>query len=105
LHDRSTRLVIRFGKISLMRGRYRLGRAEGTIFPLEILLGIEDGFSPAVASGIGKHFAACGSSQARTLEMIADLTGAKIGTERLRKLVGTLASGMEAMRQGTQVES
>jgi hypothetical protein len=96
-------LLTRFGKISLRRGRYRRGRSGRTIFPLEILLGIEDGVTPAAANRIGKQFAACGSSQGRTLEMIADQMGAKIGTEKLRKLVGTLAAGMEPLRQEAQV--
>ncbi|TWU18593.1 hypothetical protein [Allorhodopirellula heiligendammensis] len=105
LPDKTLRsdLLTRFGKISLRRGRYRRGRSGRTIFPLEILLGIEDGFTPAAATRIGKQFAACGSSQGRTLEMIADQMGAKIGTEKLRKLVGTLAGGMEPFRQEAQV--
>lgn len=51
-------------------------------FPLEILLGLENGFTPAAASRVGQH-AACGSSQGRTLEMIADQMGTKIGTEKV----------------------
>lgn len=77
----------------------RLGHSGRTIFPLEILLGIEGEFTPAAATRIGKQFAACGSSQSRTLKMIADQTGAKIGTEKLRKVVGMLAGGMEPLRQ------
>lgn len=96
-------ILTRFGKISLQRARYRPGRSGRTIYPLEILLGIENGFTPAAATRIGKQFAACGSSQGRTLEMIADQTGAKIGTEKLRKLIGTLAGGMEPLRQEAQV--
>lgn len=105
LPDKTLRsdILTRFGKISLRRGRYRRGRSGWTIFPLEILLGIEDGFTPAAATRIGKQFAACGSSQGRTLEMIADQMGAKIGTEKLRKLTGTLAGGMEPLRQEAQV--
>ena len=106
LPDKTLRsdILTRFGKISLRRGRYRRGRSGRTIFPLEILLGIEDGFTPAAASRIGKQFAACGSSQGRTLEMIADQMGAKIGTEKLRKLIGTLAGGVEPLRQEAQVD-
>jgi hypothetical protein len=105
LPDKTLRsdLLTRFGKISLRRARYRRGRSGRTIFPLEISLGIEDGFTPAAATRIGKQFAACGSSQGRTLEMIADQMGAKIGTEKLRKLIGTLAGGMEPLRQEAQV--
>jgi len=42
-----TDVVTRFGKISLIRARYRRGRSGKTVFPLEILLGIEDGVTPA----------------------------------------------------------
>ncbi len=106
LPDKTLRsdIVTRFGKISLQRARYRRGRAGRVIFPLEILLGIENGFTPAAADRIGKQFAGCGSSQGRTLEMIADQTGAKIGTEKLRRLVGTLAGGMEPLREEAQVQ-
>ncbi len=96
-------IVTRFGKITLTRARYRRGRAGRTIFPLEILLGIENGFTPAAADRVAKQFAACGSSQGRTLEMIADQMRAKIGTEKLRRLIGTLANGMEPLREQAQV--
>lgn len=101
---RRENIVTRFGKISLRRVCYRRGRTGRTIFPLELMLGIKDGFTPAVASRIGQQFAACGSSQGRTLDMIHDQTGAKIGTEKLRKLIGALASDMEPFRQEAQVE-
>lgn len=106
LPDKTARadIVTRFGKISLRRARYRRGRAGRTIFPLEISLGIENGFTPAAADRVGKQFAACGSSQGRTLEMIADQMGTKIGTEKLRGLIGTLASGMEPLREEAQVQ-
>ncbi|QDV40653.1 hypothetical protein Enr13x_36700 [Stieleria neptunia] len=106
LPDKALRsdIVTRFGKVSLLRARYRRGRAGRVIFPIEISLGIEDGFTPAAADRAGKQFAACGSSQERTLAMITDQMGTKIGTEKLRKLVGTLADGMEPHREEAQVE-
>jgi hypothetical protein len=97
-------LLTRFGKVILLRGRYRRGRSGKTIFPLEILLGIENGFTPAAADRVGKQFAATGSSQGRTLEMIEDQMGERIGTEKLRKLVGTLADNLEPFRQDAQVQ-
>lgn len=96
-------VLTRFGKITLVRGRYRRGRSGRTIFPLEMLLGIEDGFTPAAADRIGKQFAQTGSSQGRTLAMIEDQMGARIGTEKLRRLVGTLSGGMEPFREDAQV--
>lgn len=97
-------VLTRFGKMVLVRASYRRGRSGRTIFPLESLLGIENGFTPAAADRIGQQFAACGSSQGRTLAMMADQMGARIGTEKLRKLVGTLAGGMERFREEAQVQ-
>ena len=98
-----TDVVTRFGKISLIRARYRRGRSGKTVFPLEILLGIEDGVTPAAATRIGKAFAATGSTQGRTLEMIEDQMGKRIGTGKLRRLIATLAGSMEPLRQDAQV--
>lgn len=97
-------ILTRFGKVSLLRARYRRGRRGRTIFPLEILLGIDDGCTPAAASRVGQQFAACGSSQGRTLEMIDDQMGTKIGTEKLRRLVATLAGGMEPHGRQARVD-
>jgi hypothetical protein len=97
-------ILTRFGKVSLMLARYRRGHAGRTIFPLDILLGIEDGFTPAAASRIGRQFATCGSSQGRTREMIADQMGIRIGTEKLRRLIAALAGGMEPLGQEAQVD-
>lgn len=106
LAEKSTRadVVTRFGKVSFLRARYRRGRSGRTIFPLEMLLGIENGFTPAAATRVGKQFAATGSSQGRTLELVEDQMGTRIGTEKLRKLVGTLAAGMEPFREQAQVD-
>jgi len=106
LPDKTIRenIITRFGRITLTRARFRHGRAGRTIFPLEILLGIENGFTPAAADRVGRQFTACGSSQGRTLELIADQMRAKIGTEKLRSLVGTLADGMEPLREEAQVQ-
>lgn len=105
LSGKTTRrdIVTRFGKIELTRGRYRWRRAGKTIFPLEVLLGIENGFTPAAADMIGKQFAATGSSQGRTLDVIGERFGASIGTEKLRKLVATLAGSLEPFREEAQV--
>ncbi len=99
-----TDILTRFGKISLVRGRYRRGRSGPTIFPLEMILGIENGFTPAAADLVGKQFAETGSSQGRTLAMIGDRMGEKIGAEKLRKLIVTLAGGLEPFREEAQVE-
>ena len=48
-------VVTRFGKLSLFRSRYRRGRSGKTIFPLEIALGLQRGFTPAAANTVGRH--------------------------------------------------
>lgn len=100
---RRTDVLTRFGKVVLIRGSYRRGRSGKTIFPQEILLGIENGFTPAATDRVGKQFAATGSSQGRTLEAIEEQMGERIGTEKLRKLVGSLAANLEPLRQESQV--
>ncbi len=97
-------MVTCFGNIELSRARYRQGRDGKTIFPLELLLGIEAGFTPAAANMIGKQFATSGSSQGRTREMILERTGVSIGNEKLRKLTSLLAESFEPLREVTQLQ-
>ena len=101
--DRSS-VVTCFGNIELSRTRYRQGRDGKTIFPLELLLGIEAGFTPAAANMIGKQFATSGSSQGRTREMILERTGVSIGNEKLRRLTSLLSESFEPLREATQLQ-
>jgi len=97
-------VVTRFGEITLVRSRYRRGRSGKTIFPLEIVLGLQQGFTPAAASNIGKQFAATGSSQGRTISFIKEHFGSAIGATRLRKLGKHLAAEMEPFREQCQLK-
>ena len=97
-------VVTRFGKITLIRSRYRRGRSGKTIFPLEITLGLQKGFTPAAASIVGQQFATTGSSQGRTIEFVKDHLGASIGPSRLRKLGRHLAAEMDPFREQCQLE-
>jgi hypothetical protein len=97
-------VVTAFGRICLTRARYRQGRAGQIAFPLEIALGIDQGFTPAAANMVGRQFAICGSSQGRTIDVIEERTGAKIGSEKLRNIVRSLAAGMEPYREECQLE-
>ncbi len=101
--DRSN-VVTCFGKIELHRARYRQGIDGTTIFTLELLLGIEAGFTPAAADMIGMQFATSGSSQGRTRELILERTGMSIGNEKLRNLIGVLAESFEPLREATQLQ-
>lgn len=97
-------VVTRFGRICLTRARYRQGRAGQIALPLEIALGIDQGFTPAAANMVGRQFAICGSSQGRTIDVIEERTGAKIGSEKLRNIVRSLAVAMEPFREECQLE-
>lgn len=65
LNEKTNRssIVSQFGEIAILRSSYRRGRAGKTIFPLDLALGIEQGFTPGAASLIGEKFADAGSSQ------------------------------------------
>lgn len=105
IQDATVREVVtRFGKIKLRRSRYRRGRRGKLIFPLELTLGLQQGFTPAAASLVGQQFAATGSTQARSIEFIKRHLGSSIGTERLRKLSDHLALKMEPFRHSCQLE-
>lgn len=97
-------VVTRFGKIELSRSRYRRGRRGKLIFPLELTLGLQQGFTPAAASLVGRQFAATGSTQARSIEFIKRHLGSSIGIERLRKLSDHLALKMEPFRHSCQLK-
>lgn len=97
-------VVTRFGKIELVRSRYRRGRRGKLIFPLEMTLGLQQGFTPAASSLVGQQFATAGSTQARTVEFVKRHLGSSVGIPRLRKLSNHLASEMEPFRQSCQLE-
>lgn len=105
LQDRKPQdVVTRFGKIILMRSRYRRGRKGKLIFPLEIVLGLQRGFTPAAASLVGQQFAGTGSSQARTIDFAKQHLGSSIGPERLRKLGQHLAEQMQPFQHSCQLD-
>lgn len=97
-------IVTPFGRIRLTRARYRQGSAGRTVFPLEIALGIDQGFTPAAADMVGRQFAISGSSQGRTIDATEERIGVRVGTDKLRNLVGSLATAMEPHRQGCQID-
>lgn len=92
-----------FGELTVDRARYRRGCDGKTIFPIELPLGIENGFTPAAADIVGKQFATSGSTQGRTREMAQDRFGLSIGNEKLRKLTANLADSLGSIRQEAQV--
>jgi hypothetical protein len=97
-------ILTRFGKIKLSRATYRRGRSGKVIAPVEKMLGIQFGATPAAADLVGRQIAATGSSQTRSIEFIADRTGAKIGNEKLRSISSGLFDSMEPHRAECQLE-
>ncbi|MEI7698368.1 MAG: hypothetical protein WCK86_01120 [Planctomycetia bacterium] len=93
----------RFGRITLTRATYRQGSRGRTIAPLEKFLGIECGATAGAQDLVGRQIAATGSSQRRSIDLIAERTGARIGVEKLRNLTTSLSEIMEPQREVCQV--
>lgn len=95
----------RFGKITLWRFpyRYRQRESEPGIFPLELLLGLTQGATPALADSVGRYMAETGASQARVLERLRREHDVGWGAERLRAVTAAKARAMEAFRHPYQV--
>ncbi len=106
LADKSkhSRILTRFGNITLVRAVYRQGSRGKVIAPLEKALGIQRSVSAGAADLIGRQVAAAGSSQNRCVEVITDRTGATIGHEKLRNVSSLLADLMEPHREACQCE-
>lgn len=100
-HDR---ILTRFGNITLTRARYRRGRSGRIITPLEIALGITQGYTPAAADWTGRQLAAPGASQQRVVESVEEIIGVRIGHEKLRRLSSHLAESLETHREDCQRE-
>ena len=76
----------RFGDIVLHRYGYRSWQAgDGSIFPLEMLLGLNHSATPAPVDWIGRHIATAGSNQAAVIELLRTDCGVTMGVKRLRQ--------------------
>ena len=95
----------RFGDIVLHRYGYRSWQAgDGSIFPLEMLLGLNHSATPALVDWIGRHIATAGSNQAAMIELLRTDCGVTIGVKRLRQCIEQLSESMEEFRQEHQVD-
>ena len=97
-----------FGTITLWRTGYRYwsrGVSEPTIFPLELLLGLRQGATPALAERIGLLMAAAGACQNRVIHTLQQSHGLSIGHKRLRAIAHSLSVEFAEIRQICQVES
>ena len=95
----------RFGKITLWRFPYRYRQREGEagIFPLELLLGLTQGATPALVDSVARYMAEAGASQGRVLERLKREHDVGWGVERLRKVTAAKAESMDAFRHPYQV--
>lgn len=100
---RHNKILTLFGNIQLTRATYRRGREGKVMSPLEASLGIICGASPAAQEMVGKQMALAGSSQQRTVEAIEARSSAKIGHEKIRRIVRSLAGSMEEHRHDCQL--
>jgi hypothetical protein len=69
----------------------------------EKVQGIECGATAGAQDFVGRQIAATGSSQRRSIDLIAERTGARIGVEKLRNLTTSLSEIMEPQREVCQV--
>jgi hypothetical protein len=98
-------LASRFGDIVLHRYGYRSWQAgDGSIFPLEMLLGLNHSSTPALVDWIGRHIATAGSNQAAVIELLRADCGVAMGVKRLRQCIQQLSQSMEEFRQEHQVD-
>lgn len=94
-----------FGTITLWRRGYRdADRLERAIFPLERLLGLHEGVTPALADWIGRAMAQAGATQSRVLRALREEHGVAMGVKRLRALVQGLSRGLAEFREANQVD-
>ena len=99
-------VATRFGDIILHRHGYRSWQTgDGSIFPLEMLLGLNHSVTPALADWIGRHIATAGANQAAVIEMLRAECGVTMGVKRLRQCVEQLSESMEEFRQKHQVDA
>lgn len=98
-------LASRFGDIVLHRYGYRSWQAgDGSIFPLEMLLGLNHSATPALVDWIGRQIATAGSNQAAVIESLRSDCGVTMGVKRLRQCLKQLGESMEEVRQQHQVD-
>lgn len=95
-----------FGTVTLWRRGYRDWQtSDGTIFPLEMFLGLNHGVTPALVDWLGRKMADAGASQARVLELLRQECGVVMGVKRLRACIDQLSSAMSELRETHQVEA
>jgi len=94
------------GTITLWRRGYRSWEgADGSLFPLERLLGLTQGVTPGLVDWLGRKIADAGASQQRVLQWLRDEHGVRMGVKRLRAVIDALSQGLAEFRQSNQVQA
>ena len=102
---RNANIATRFGTIVLWRRGYRGWQpSEGTLFPIEQMLGLTENITPALVDLIGRSLASAGMSQQSTLAVIKEQCGVSLGVKRLRNVLESLADAMEPPREAAQID-
>jgi hypothetical protein len=94
-----------FGPITLWRHLYRpvdRNSAEKSIAPLERMLGVVEGVTPALAEAVARYTAEAGATQRVVQEQLKTRHGVTIGTKRLRALIEHVSEKSAAVRQKFQ---
>ncbi len=103
---RNSYVATLFGTITLWRRGYRTWEtSEGCIFPLEMLLGLTEGSTPALVDWLGRKMAESGANQARVLELLRQECGVVMGVKRLRACIDQLSRAMSELRETYQVQA
>ena len=96
-----------FGPIALKRHLYRpvaRDAAEKSFAPVERVLGVVEGTTPALAEAAARLAAQAGASQRQVQDQLAAQHGVTIGTERLRAVLDHMSGTMAEARQELQAQ-
>ena len=102
---RNAYLSTLFGTVELWRYPYRYWHREvpeACIFPLEIVLGLIHGATPALVEAVGRYMAQAGATQQSLLERLRSQHGVWWGVERLRDVTEKLSLALEGLTQEGQ---
>jgi hypothetical protein len=104
---RNANVMTLFGRICLYRFGYRCWQrdaAERVIFPLEMMLGLIVGTTPALAERIAFYMGEAGATQRRTLEVLRQQYEVSIGTKRLRAITAVVSEAFVQFGYQSQLE-
>jgi hypothetical protein len=103
---RNAHLATLFGTIELWRYPYRYWHREvpeACLFPLETVLGLVYGATPALVEAVGCYLAQAGATQQSVLGRLRSQHGVSWGVARLRDVAEELSLAFEGLTQQSQV--